>query len=113
MDNEIRHFTNENTTRWKNTVNDVSNGAAAGGLAILPSAGTGLKNRIYSILLTASATETITLNDGFGVFYCVAGVPIHVDYGFHGRLQTTAATAITATTAGACNVGALVQYSKE
>lgn len=89
------------------------NGAASGGLQILASAGTGKKNRIYKIVLTSSAAETLTISDGFGVHYCAIGVPIVLDYGALGKLQGTAATAITVTSGAAANVGVLVLYTQE
>jgi hypothetical protein len=95
------------------TSNTAISGAAAGGLTIIDAAGTGLKNRIYKITLTCSATVSLLVSDGFGTYYAVAGVPIVLDYGDTGKLQATSNTAIAVTSSGAANVGALVIYSTE
>jgi hypothetical protein len=90
-----------------------ANGAAAGGLSIRASAGASTKNRVYNFYLVSDAATTLTLSDGFGTYYCVAGVPLNIDYGFGGKLQTTAATAITVTSSGAANVASRTLYSTE
>lgn len=85
-------------------------GAATAGLTILAAGASGVKHRIYKIILVSSADEVLTLNDGFGTYPCVAGLHMVLDYGNIGKVQNTAATALKVTTAGAANVGALVLY---
>ena len=95
------------------TITQEANGAANGGLTIRASAGASTKNRIFEIILTCDADTSIALSDGFGTYYCAAGVPISLKYGVAGKLQNTAATGVTATTGVVANVGALVNYSTE
>ncbi len=87
-----------------------TNGASA--LTIRGAAGAGVKNRIYRITLTSSLAGAVVLNDGFGTYQIAVGVPLMLDYGPQGKLQTTANTAITATLATA-TFGVLVAYSTE
>ena len=88
-----------------------ANGAASGGLAILAAGATGIKHRIYKIILICDGAKTLTLSDGFGAYYSASGVPIVLDYGSIGKVQNTAATAITVTSNNAANVAALVLYT--
>jgi len=87
----------------------MASGAAGGGLSLLAAAGKGVFNKVYKMTLTCDTAETLTLSDGFGVYYCAAGVPVVIDFSISGR-QGSENTAITVTTAGAANVGAMVEY---
>jgi len=87
-----------------------ANGASA--LTILSAAGAGVKNRVYRVTLTSSVAGAVALNDGFGTYQVDVGIPVMLDYGPQGKLQTTADTAITATLATA-SFGVLVAYSTE
>ncbi len=87
------------------------NGTSA--LTILASAGVGLKNRIFKVVLTAVSAGTLTISDGFGAVYLPANGSVVLDFGPTGKLQATAATAITATNSGTGNVSAHGSYRKE
>ena len=87
---------------------------ANGGMSLLPAAGAGKKNRIYHILINASANDTLTLNDlPIASIYSLAYSMILLDFGFEGILQTTVNTALTMTSTIACPLTCIVQYSQE
>jgi len=90
----------------------INEASGASALTILGAAGAGLKNRIFRITLTSDTAGAVALSDGFGTYQVAVGVPLMLDYGSQGKLQTTADTAITATLATA-NFGVLVAYSTE
>lgn len=89
--------------------------AVTTGINIVASAGGALKNRVYSITVTTAAAEVITVTElsGFTKIYTAAGVPQKIDFGPNGLLQTTAATAINATSADASLCQFVVVYSAE
>jgi len=87
---------------------------ADGGMSLLPSAGAGKKNRIYSILINTSATKILTFNDlPFSKAYVYENTMLLLDFGFEGVLQSTLATALTIEATGTCLLTYIVRYSKE
>ena len=85
------------------------------GKNIVASAGGALKNRVYKITVLSLAAEVFTLTElaGFVTINTAAGVPVVFDFGPNGLLQTTAATAINATSADATSAQMVVVYSTE
>ena len=82
-------------------------------IALVSSAGTGTKNRVFKIIITSDTVTKLSISDTFGDYYCAVGVPIVLDYGSVGKLQTTPATAIVLTADAAANVGTLALYDTE
>jgi len=115
IENKVDVIKYDGTTREKLPTDVVEANAAdaSTGLTLLSAAGTGAKNRVFKIILTCDAADSIALSDGFGTYYASAGNPIVLDYGPEGKLQSSDNTAVTATTSGTNAVGALVLYSTE
>lgn len=93
-------------------------GDAGGGLQILDEAGSGMKNRIYKIILTsrssiAAVPMDFLISDSFGTVFGDTGTPIVLDFGPKGWLQPTANTPIIVTSDTTCEVGAVIVYSRE
>ena len=79
----------------------------------LVAAATGEKNRVFKIIITSDTISKLSISDTFGDYYCAVGVPVVLDYGTVGKLQTTPATAIVLTATPVSNVGTLVLYTTE
>lgn len=71
------------------------------------------KHRLHSMVLSADTTGLVTINDGIGRFYITASIPVSVQWGTDGKLQTTANTALTATNAGGGNIACCGVYNDE
>lgn len=73
----------------------------ASALTVLAAAGAGVKYRIYQLQIGSNTAGAVVMSDSLGTYYCPANSTITIDFGHLGILQGTAATAVTATLAGA------------
>ena len=80
---------------------------------VVSAAGAGKKNRVFKVILTSDTICKLTISDGFGEYYAAVGVPIVLDYGSVGKLQTTANTAVNVSATPGTNVGVLSLYTTE
>ena len=69
-----------------------------------------IKHKLYKITLIAGGTTQLVISDGFGTYPVVAGVPVVLDYGGFGKVQTTSDTIITVTPTDVSSIAGLCQY---
>jgi len=82
-------------------------------ITIVASAGAGKKNRVFKVIMTSDTIAKLSISDTFGYYHCAVGVPIVLDYGSVGKLQTTPATAITLSASPESDLGVLVLFTTE
>ncbi len=87
-------------------------GDMQGGVDIVTAGAGGVKHRVYKIIVNDAAAEVHTITDmDIDVIYTSAGGVTVIDFGPAGMKQTTAATAITITSADASATQVTVIYS--
>lgn len=91
----------------------VATAAGASALTILAAGGASVKNRLYTVIVSADTAGLVTLSDSCGALYCAANGSVVFDYGILGVKQGTANTAITATNGGGGNLAVVVIYKAD
>jgi hypothetical protein len=80
----------------------VASATGASALTCLAAGAAGVKHRIYRLIIGSDTAGKVVMSDSVGSYYCPANGTVTIDFGLTGGVkQGTAATAITATLAGA------------
>lgn len=80
----------------------VATATGASALTVLAAGAAGVKHRVYRLIIGSDTAGKVVMSDSVGSYYCPENGTITIDFGLTGGVkQGTAATAITATLAGA------------